>query len=84
MNATTPKEIARRGWTLYETEIRPAVEPTQNGRFLIVDVDSGRYVLADDELAALDRAREHMPEGTFHLIRVGARTAHRLGRLRFG
>jgi hypothetical protein len=84
MNATSPEEIARRGWTLYETEIRPAVEPRHNGRFLIVDVKSGRYVLADDELNALDRAREHMPDGTLHLIRVGARAAHRLGRLRLG
>ena len=72
-------DVARRGWSLYEQQIRPEVEPEHEGRFLVLDVDSGRYVVADDELEALDRAREEMPAGVFYLVRVGRRAAHRLG-----
>jgi hypothetical protein len=47
---------------------------------LVVDVDSGEYALADDELEAFARAREKTPEeGVLFLIRVGHRAAHRIG-----
>lgn len=54
-------EIVRRGWALYDARIRSEVEAEHDGRFLVIDVDSGRYVLADEELEAFDRAREEMP-----------------------
>jgi hypothetical protein len=80
MKPTDPNDIAQRGWDLYEQRIRAEVEPEHEGRFLVVDVHSGRYVVADEELEAFDRARELMPDGTFYLVRVGRRTAHRIGR----
>ncbi|MBD0354181.1 MAG: hypothetical protein M3324_03250 [Actinomycetota bacterium] len=47
---------------------------------MVVDVDSGEYALADDELEAFARAREKTPEeGVLFLIRVGHRAAHRIG-----
>jgi hypothetical protein len=80
MEATNPDDVARRGWDLYRRRIRHEVEPEHEGRFLVVDVNTGRYVVADDEVEALDQAREQMPTGTFYLVRVGRRTAHRIGR----
>jgi hypothetical protein len=81
MDATGPDDVSRRGWRLYQERIQSEVEPEHNGRFLVVDVDSGDYVLADDELSAFDRAREQLPDGAFYLVRVGRRAAHRIGRL---
>jgi hypothetical protein len=51
---------------------------------LVVDVDSGEYALADDELEAFARAREKTPEGVLFLIRVGHRAAHRIGAASLG
>jgi hypothetical protein len=79
MKRTSAQEVARRGKEIYELEIRAEVEPEQDGRFVVIDVKSGSYTLADDELEAFDRAREKTPEGLLYLVRVGHRAAHRLG-----
>ena len=75
----TKEEIARLGREIYERDIRSAVARDHDGRFLAVDVTTGRYEIADDELEAFDRAEERNPEGAFFLLRVGRRAAHRLG-----
>src|ERR671910_1534713 len=79
MERNVAQEVARRGKEIYEREIRAEVEPEQEGRFLVVDVNSGSYALADDELEAFDRAQAKTPEGVLYLIRVGRRAAHRVG-----
>jgi len=79
MDRYTAQEVARRGKVLYERHIRPEVEHEHEGRFLVMDVESGEYALADDELAAFDLARKKTPEGVLYLIRVGRLAAHRLG-----
>jgi hypothetical protein len=79
-NSTLTKdEIARRGREIYERDIRTEVERDHDGRFLVVDVTTGRYEIADDELTAFDRAEKKNPDGPFFLLRVGRRAAHRLG-----
>jgi hypothetical protein len=57
MDRRRAQEVARRGKEIYERDIRAKVEPEQEGRFLVIDVKSGSYALADDELEAFDRAR---------------------------
>jgi hypothetical protein len=79
MERRIAQQVARRGKEIYEREIRAEVEPEQEGRFLVVDVKSGSYALADDELEAFDRAREETPDGLLYLVRVGHRAAHHLG-----
>jgi hypothetical protein len=79
MERSVAQEVARRGKKLYEQGIRAKVEPEHEGRFLVVDVESGNYALADDELEAFDRAREETPDGLLYLIRVGRQAAHRVG-----
>ena len=75
----TRDEIARRGREIYERDIRTEVEHDHGGRFLVVDVTTGRFEIADDELTAFDRAAKKNPNGPFFLLRVGRRAAHRLG-----
>ena len=75
----TKEEIARRGREIYERDIRSEVEHDHDGRFVVVDITTGHYELADEELVAFDRAEQKNPEGSFFLLRVGRRAAHRLG-----
>jgi hypothetical protein len=75
----TKEEIARRGREIYEREIRPRLDRDQDGRFLVVDVRTGRFEIADDELTAFDRAGQDNPDGLLFGLRVGSRAAHRLG-----
>jgi hypothetical protein len=75
----TTEEIARRGQELYEQNIRRRVEPEQIGRFLVVDVESGDYEVAEDDLSASDRMLARRPDAMLYGLRVGHDYAYRLG-----
>ena len=72
-------EVVRRGQALYDTSIRPLVEPQHNGKFLVVDVDSTDYEIDANMLAALDRLRVRKPAAEPYVVRVGYPTAVNLG-----
>ncbi len=75
----TKEEVARLGREIYEREIRPDVDRCHEGRFVAVDVTTGHYEIADQELTAFERSCQKNPEGAIFLLRVGRRAAHRLG-----
>jgi hypothetical protein len=73
------QEIVRRGEELYRTRIRDRVEAAHKGRFLVVDIETGDYEIADDELVALDRLKAKNPDAALYVLRVGFPTAVKLG-----
>lgn len=75
----TVEEIARRGKVLYERRLRADVEEKYAGRFLVVDINTGEYEVADDDLAASDQAMEKNPEAVLYGVRIGEPVAYRLG-----
>jgi hypothetical protein len=79
----TTEEIARRGREVYEREIRREVEPEYRGRFLALDVESGDYEIADDDLDASERLLERRPDALLYGLRIGEAAAYRIGG-RFG
>ena len=83
MAATRPNssETARRGRELYEREISSEVErdPTNRGKLLALDVDTGDYSLASTSLEAVRALKARRPNARAHLIRVGSPTAVRIG-----
>jgi hypothetical protein len=78
----TTEEIASRGREIYERHIRREVEPDYAGRFLVVDVTTGRYEIADDDLTASDRMLSKNPDAVLYGIRVGEPAAYRIGKSR--
>lgn len=72
-------ETVEAGKEVYDRQIRHLVEPDHNGRFLIVDVTTGGYHLADTDVEALEKAETANPAGRFYLLRVGYRSAYRIG-----
>lgn len=75
----TSQEIVQRGQALYDTRIRAEVEPQHNGKFLVLDIETGDYEIDQDSLTALDRAKAKRAEPTLYLVRVGFPTAFNLG-----
>lgn len=75
----TTEEVSRRGQELYERKIRQEVESEHDGSFLVVDIESGDYEVADDDLTASDRMLERRPEAKLYGLRVGREAAYRLG-----
>lgn len=74
------EEVARRGRELYERQIREEAEKEHAGKFLVVDLTTGEYEVADDDLAASDRALEKNPDAILYGISVGEPAAYRLGK----
>jgi hypothetical protein len=76
---STSEEIVQRGQALYEEKIRPKVEAGHRGEYLILNVDTGDYVMDPDDLTASKRARVMFPNAPLYTVRVGYPTAYRLG-----
>jgi len=79
----SPDEIARRGERIYEERLRAQLEPGDNGKFIVIDVETGLYEVDADHLAASDRAAAKRPPGggaaPFYAARIGSRTLGRIG-----
>ena len=74
-------EFARRGDAIYENEVRPQLKANDEGKFVAIDIESGMYEIAPDELEACDNLRARVPEAQIWMVRVGSRSVHRIGRL---
>ena len=75
----TAEEVAARGEALYEQRIRPHVEATHQGKFVVVDIETGDYEIDADDLAATKRALAKRSDAVLYGLRIGYPTAYRLG-----
>lgn len=83
MTGTHPRysreEFARRGDDIYERKVRPRVGAADEGKFVVIDIETGAYEIDKDEIAASDRLLARCPEARVWLTRVGSRYARRFG-----
>ncbi len=83
MSGIQPKypkeEFARRGEALYEEKVRPQFEPSHNGEFAVIDIETGEFEVDANELDACHRLRARLPEAQPWLRRVGYRYSRRFG-----
>ena len=73
------EEFAQRGDVLYENDILPKLERTDEGKFAAIDIDSGTYEIDADELAAGDRLKARVPAAQIWMVRVGSTYVHQFG-----
>ena len=73
------EEFARRGDEIYEHDIRPHVEAGHEGKFVVIDIESGAYEIDADEVVASDQLLARYPDAQIWLARVGSRYARRFG-----
>lgn len=73
------EEFARRGDTIFERDIRPAIGAGHEGEFIAIDIETGAYEVDADELAASDRLLAPVPRAQVWLRKVGSRYARRFG-----
>jgi hypothetical protein len=73
------EEFARRGDEIYEREIRPRVKTRDEGKFVVIDIDTGAYEIDKNELAASDRLLARQSDAQLWVRRVGSRYARRFG-----
>ncbi len=73
------EEFARRGDQIYQTQIRPQVEPGSHGKIVAIDIETGEFEVADDTMTATRKLRERLPDSQTWVVRVGYRAVHRFG-----
>ena len=73
------EECAQRGQTIYERDIRPHLGAGDDGKFVAIDIETGAYELDRDDYTATERLLSCHPHAQIWLLRVGQRTAYRLG-----
>ena len=73
------EEFARRGDEIYERDVRPRIEAGDEGKFVVIDIDTEAYVIDEDELAASDRLCVRNADAQLWVTRVGSRYARRFG-----
>ena len=76
--ADTDDELVRRARQLYNQKLRVVLEPSQQGRYVAIEPDTGKYFLGDTGTAALMEAHTSMPKHSFYLARIGYEAADSL------
>ncbi len=75
----TTEEVVQRGREIYERRIRRWVEPLHKGKFIVIDITTGDYEIAGDDLEASDRMVERNPDAILYGTRIRERAAYRIG-----
>jgi hypothetical protein len=70
--------FAKRGDAIYERQVRAHLKAEDEGKFAAVDIDSGAYEVAADELEACEKLSARLPNAQIWLVRIGSRYLHRL------
>ncbi len=72
----TPDELARLGEQIFDQQVRPALRPEDDGKFVAIDVETGDYEIDDDDYTAVARLRSRKPAADIWLMRAGYPTAY--------
>ena len=83
--ATTPRsldELAGLGAEIFDRQVRPALRPEDEGKFVAIDVETGDYEIHEDDYTAVARLRSRKPAADVWLMRAGFPTTYRMGVVR--
>jgi hypothetical protein len=72
-------DISQLGQKVYRERIEPMLSTNDKGRFVVIDVDSGDYEIADRDIDATMTLMKRREPGRFYGLRVGHKAAYRLG-----
>ena len=60
-----------RGKKLYETKIKPLVDPQEKGKLLVLDIKTEDYVIGRDLGYITQELRQLRPDAIIHTVRIG-------------
>jgi hypothetical protein len=78
----TLDELAALGGVIFDRQVRPALRPEDNGKFVAIDVETGDYEMDEDDYAAVARLRARKPAADVWLMRAGFPTTYKMGVVR--
>jgi hypothetical protein len=72
-------ELAALGRDIFDRQVRPTLQPKDDGKFVAIDVESGDFELDADDYSAVMRLRSRRPAADIWLMRAGFPTTYRIG-----
>jgi len=73
------EEVARRGNEIYERAVLPRLKPEDEGKLVLIDIETGVWEMDRDEIVASDRLLARIPDAQVWMRQVGSRHARRFG-----
>ncbi|MFT3878083.1 MAG: hypothetical protein QM703_00305 [Gemmatales bacterium] len=72
-------EFEVRGDKLYDELIATKLSIEDKGKFAAIDIETGDYEVAEDDLDASQRLKQRRPDSQIWMVRIGSRYVHRFG-----
>ena len=66
------------GKEIYETRIRHLVEPHEHGKYVVLDIATGDYVMGPDLGYTTQELRTRRPDAILYTVRIGHPAVFRL------
>lgn len=79
MQPLSTDEIVRLGKEIYARDLRDRLEPCENGKYVVIDVDTREYEIDQELIQALRRLKAGKHEPRVFIGRVGSPTAVKIG-----
>jgi hypothetical protein len=71
--------FAERGDAIFEAKIRPTLKPEDDGKFVAIDIETGRFALGSSELQVIKKLRALRPQAQIWLRRTDSATIRHFG-----
>jgi len=65
------EEMTKKGEEIYQRKFKEKYEPSSNGKFLVIEVESEEGFLGDTSAEALEKARKEYPQKIFYIKKIG-------------
>ena len=75
--------IVTRGEEIYQ-QYREELESQHKGQFFVVDIETGNYEIADEDMEATERLLAKNPEAMTYGLRIGFGPIYKLGFRSYG
>ena len=70
------KAFAQEGKRIYRQKYAKKFEPTEKGKIIAIEIESGDSFIGDSTVAAILKAKKKYPNKIFYLMRVGYDAVH--------
>lgn len=67
----TPEEVTRLGEEYYFSTLQSKLEPSDNGKYIVLDVESKDYYIDADIMTAINEAQVKHPNSLFYIAPIG-------------
>ena len=74
-----PHDISVIGRAIYQERILPTLSPSDKGKVVYIDIETGGYEIDGDECAVMERFMERFPNAVGWSERVGYPYVHSFG-----